>query len=43
MLAKLHELKQLIVGDEAGSQDLAKQRVVVLGVQADTVFDVTRC
>jgi hypothetical protein len=43
VLAKLHELKQLVVGDEAGSQHLAKQRVVMFGTQADAVFDVTHC
>ena len=43
VLAKLHELEQLFVSDETGVQDLAKQRVVVLDVQADAVFDVTHC
>jgi hypothetical protein len=43
VLAKLHELEQLFVSNETGVQDLAKQWVVVLDVQADAVFDVTHC
>jgi hypothetical protein len=43
VLAKLHELEQLFVSNETGVQDLAKQWVVVLDVQADAVFDVAHC
>jgi len=41
VLANLHELKQLVVGHEAGAQDLTKQRVVVLGIQTDAILNVT--